>query len=105
MLAFSRQSIGPLALFILMLSVPALAQEHPTITFDNRSGDNAVVRLAGPTSGVIEVANSTARTGVAHTASTSGTADQDNFVTHAETHLPWTNRRTALRKSRSRCTR
>ena len=38
------------------------AQARPTITFDNRSGADAVVRLAGPTAGMVEVPDAGTRT-------------------------------------------
>ncbi|MBS1876647.1 MAG: hypothetical protein JSU00_25760 [Acidobacteria bacterium] len=40
----------------------SLAQERPTIRFENASGDDCVVRLVGPAGGYIDVPNSASRT-------------------------------------------
>ena len=51
-----------LAAFAVAALAPLLAGERPSITFQNRSGDDAVVRLAGPTSTLVTVVDSTSRT-------------------------------------------
>jgi hypothetical protein len=55
-------------LVLLLAAVAALssvlsAQSYPNqITFDNRSGNNALVKLIGPTGGVVAVPNNQGRT-------------------------------------------
>jgi hypothetical protein len=40
---------------LFALGAAASAQRRPTITLDNQSGADALVRLAGPTSGMVDV--------------------------------------------------
>ena len=51
-----------LAAVLVFSAAQLLASQRPSITFDNKSGDDAAVRLAGPTPGLIAVPNSTSRT-------------------------------------------
>ena len=58
----SRRLVLVIGLAVLTSGVTSFARTRPTITFDNRSGENALVRLAGSTSGLVEVPDSSART-------------------------------------------
>jgi len=58
----NRRLFTRLSLIAVLAAVPLLAQERPTITFDNRSGEDALVRLVGPSSGTVSVADSSSRT-------------------------------------------
>ena len=49
-------------LLVLMMAELVAAQNVPTLRFVNYSGEDATVKLIGPTSGYIEVPNGTART-------------------------------------------
>ena len=60
-MTINRSVFTRLALFVLAAIVPLLARDRPTITLDNRSGEDALVRLVGPTSGTVSVADSTRR--------------------------------------------
>ena len=51
-----------LTVVLVFAAAQLLASQRPSITFDNQSGNDAAVRLAGPTSGLIIVPNSTSRT-------------------------------------------
>ena len=44
------------------VAAPLGGQDRPTITFVNRSGDDALVRVVGPVSETVPVADSTQRT-------------------------------------------
>lgn len=61
-----RRLFTRLSLVAVLAAVPLLAQERPTITFENRSGDDALVRLVGPSSVTVSVADSSSRTVEAH---------------------------------------
>ena len=58
----NQQVFIRLALCFLVAMASLAARDRPTITFDNRSGDDALVRLVGPTSGTVSVADATSRT-------------------------------------------
>ena len=58
----NRSVFARIALYVLVAGMPLLAQDRPTITLDNRSGEDALVKLVGPTSGTVSVADSTSRT-------------------------------------------
>ena len=62
MLHHRRSMLTVLAALAAATLAPLLASERPSITFQNRSGDDAVVRLAGPTSALVTVVDSTSRT-------------------------------------------
>lgn len=51
-----------LALLLTVMAVPSRAAGRPTIAFENRSGENAAVRLVGPTGGLVTVADGSTRT-------------------------------------------
>lgn len=57
-----RELFGRLAMVMALAAGALLASDRPSITFENKSGDDAVVRLAGPTSGLTTVPNSSSRT-------------------------------------------
>ena len=57
-----RRLFTRLSLLAVLATVPSLAQDRPTITFENRSGDDALVRLVGPSSVTVSVADSSSRT-------------------------------------------
>jgi len=59
---FQRRLLIRFALLAVSVAIPVLAQESPTITFENRSGEDALVRLVGPTSEMVPVADSASRT-------------------------------------------
>ena len=63
---YFRSTIARLALFVAAvaaLSTVANAQGYPNqITFDNRSGNDALVELVGPTGSVVPVPNNQDRT-------------------------------------------
>src|ERR1700722_10254677 len=61
-MTINRRVFTLLALYALAAVVPLVAQDRPTITLDNRSGEDALVRLVGPSSGTVSVADSTSRT-------------------------------------------
>jgi len=48
-------------LFALVLPLAARAQYHSSITFSNGSGDDAVVKLVGPSARTVDVPNGTNR--------------------------------------------
>lgn len=54
--------IGCALLFVLVTVGLASAQNTPTLSFVNFSGENATVKVAGPTSGYVEVPNGGSRT-------------------------------------------
>jgi hypothetical protein len=58
----SRRLVLAVGLAVLACGVTAFARTRPTITFENRSGEQALVRLAGSTSGFVDVADASART-------------------------------------------
>lgn len=58
----TRTRLALLALLVSLLSVSAGAVGRATLTLENASGDNALVRVDGPTSGLVDVPNSTSRT-------------------------------------------
>ena len=62
MTQIARRLIPALVVAIVATASTLWAQSRPTITFDNQSGENALVRLAGPTSGLVGVPNGAART-------------------------------------------
>ena len=54
--------IGCALLFVLVTVGLASAQNTPTLSFVNFSGENATVKVTGPTSGYVEVPNGASRT-------------------------------------------
>ena len=62
MMMLNRRLFTRLSLLAALAVAPLLAQERPTITFENRSGDDALVRFVGPTAGTVAVADSSSRT-------------------------------------------
>lgn len=61
-MTINRRSFTRFALCALGAVMPLVAQNRPTIALDNRSGKDALVRLVGPSSGAVSVADSTSRT-------------------------------------------
>jgi hypothetical protein len=58
----AREFRSYLIVAALLGVMPLFAAERPSITFENKSGDDASVRLDGPTSGRFQVSNSTSKT-------------------------------------------
>ena len=58
----TRTKLAVLALVVSLLSISAGAAGRATLTLENASGDDALVRIAGPTTGYVEVPNSSSRT-------------------------------------------
>ena len=58
----SRLACVLVLVFVFGEVAAVLGQARPTITFQNRAGEDALVRLAGPTALLQEVPNGTART-------------------------------------------
>jgi len=59
----SGRTLGVALLLLgVVFLIPAGAAGRATLTLDNRSGEDAVVRLAGPTSGHVNVPNGTSQT-------------------------------------------
>src|SRR4051812_21785494 len=59
---FTRTKLAVLALAMSLLSISAGAAGRATLTLENASGDDALVRVSGPTTGYVEVPNSSSRT-------------------------------------------
>ena len=61
MLRKTMLSLVSAALFLGAAVLPSLAQDLPTITFDNSSGQSALVKLIGPTDTEISVPDGSSR--------------------------------------------
>ena len=59
---FTRTKIAVIAFVVLLLSISIGAAGRATLTLENASGDDALVRVSGPTTGYVEVPNSSSRT-------------------------------------------
>jgi hypothetical protein len=51
-----------LLLLVCAVAPQAIAQDRPTIRFENASGDDCVVKLVGPTGGYVDVPDAGSRT-------------------------------------------
>jgi hypothetical protein len=65
-MSINRRVLIRFALYALVAVMPLIAQDRPTVTLENRSGDDALVRLVGPSSGTVSVADSATRTVEVH---------------------------------------